>query len=364
MNEDVVWKYRRLNDIASLVTGRTPAKDCPWYYASEGVPWAKIENLGQGPVRRTSKYLSQEGAAKVIVAPKGSTLVSVVGTVGKIGFADCDLATNQQIVSVVYKQTEQILPKYGYFYLLYSRKRIKKMAYFTIEKLVSSGTLGQLVIPLPSLETQEKLVHDFEAAEQYLELKREMATLINEYEKNHQGYWTTFKDPMVFKETLENLQQAAQEMVQKAEALRDSLFHAAFHECERRKNAYYLADRDYLQDRSELKELSAVANRFFHEMSDFQQRMYLEFYRQKAPVAIHCTLKKVKKDKAAFENYHIQDAVNTVEVFRELGLLQMQETRILSYPVDEDGKKEPVHDENGEPVGIELWDCLFTKEDN
>lgn len=57
------------------------------------------------------------------------------------------------------------------------------------------------------------------------------------------------------------------------------------------------------------------------KMSDFQQALYLQFMKEKEPAAIHDVLGKMKRGKPGFANYHIQDALASVELFRQLGLM-------------------------------------------
>ncbi|MFR0790591.1 MAG: restriction endonuclease subunit S [Lachnospiraceae bacterium] len=91
----------KLESLARLISGRTPEREQKEYYAETGTPWVKIENLDQGYIRETAEYLSEQGKEKVNLVPENSVLFSIVGTVGKVGIAGRELATNQQIVSLI-----------------------------------------------------------------------------------------------------------------------------------------------------------------------------------------------------------------------------------------------------------------------
>ena len=103
----------KLESLARLISGRTPEREQKEYYAETGTPWVKIENLDQGYIRETAEYLSEQGKEKVNLVPENSVLFSIVGTVGKVGIAGRELATNQQIVSLIFDET-RVLPLYGY----------------------------------------------------------------------------------------------------------------------------------------------------------------------------------------------------------------------------------------------------------
>ena len=45
---DKRWNSYSLEEVARLVSGRTPEREQKEYYASQGTPWVKIENLNQG----------------------------------------------------------------------------------------------------------------------------------------------------------------------------------------------------------------------------------------------------------------------------------------------------------------------------
>ena len=70
---------------------------------------SRLKNLDQGYIRETAEYLSEQGKEKVNLVPENSMLFSIVGTVGKVGIAGRELATNQQIVSLIFDET-RVLP--------------------------------------------------------------------------------------------------------------------------------------------------------------------------------------------------------------------------------------------------------------
>ena len=148
----------KLESLARLISGRTPEREQKEYYAETGTPWVKIENLDQGYIRETAEYLSEQGKEKVNLVPENSVLFSIVGTVGKVGIAGRELATNQQIVSLIFDET-RVLPLYGYYALRYHAEEIRKLSNQTTMALISRKTLGQYRIYVPdSLEKQQEIV--------------------------------------------------------------------------------------------------------------------------------------------------------------------------------------------------------------
>lgn len=182
MDKEKKWNICRLDQVARLVSGRTPDRENQEYYASSGTPWVKIENLGKGSVREAAEYLSEEGRKKVNLVPRGSVLISTVGTVGKVGIAGCELATNQQIVSLIF-QEEQVWPLYGYYCLRYFAPDIRRLADKTTMAIISRKTLGQYRIPVPEdLEEQKRIADELGRYEDFVREKERMREEFIRYE--------------------------------------------------------------------------------------------------------------------------------------------------------------------------------------
>lgn len=179
---DKRWNTYSLEEVARLVSGRTPDRERKEYYAKEGTPWVKIENLNQGFITRTAEYLSEEGREKVNLVPENSVLFSIVGTVGKVGIAGKELATNQQIVSLIFDETK-ILPMFGYYCLRYHAREIRKLSNQTTMALISRKTLGQYRITVPeSLEEQQQILEQLQKFENYSKKKEKIREKISQYE--------------------------------------------------------------------------------------------------------------------------------------------------------------------------------------
>lgn len=173
----------KLESLARLISGRTPEREQKEYYAETGTPWVKIENLDQGYIRETAEYLSEQGKEKVNLVPENSVLFSIVGTVGKVGIAGRELATNQQIVSLIFDET-RVLPLYGYYALRYHAEEIRKLSNQTTMALISRKTLGQYRIYVPdSLEKQQEIVDNLQRFEEIKLKKEEMRSRMERYEQ-------------------------------------------------------------------------------------------------------------------------------------------------------------------------------------
>ncbi len=194
------WNIYKLESVAALVSGRTPEREQKEYYAAEGTPWVKIENLDQGFVTEATEYLSEKGKEKVNLVPENSVLFSIVGTVGKVGIAGCELATNQQIVSLIFEE-EKVLPMYGYYYLRYYADEIRKLSNQTTMALINRKTLGQYRIRVPQqLQEQQEIVEKLGKFEAYARQKEHLRQEMERYAGLL--FWKMFSQEIRFHEKL------------------------------------------------------------------------------------------------------------------------------------------------------------------
>jgi len=92
-----------LGDYGKVVTGNTPPTKDIENYENGTYLWASPADLGTiKSITETKTMLSAQGFSKTRTLPKGSVLVTCIGsTIGKTGMATKEMSTNQQINSIV-----------------------------------------------------------------------------------------------------------------------------------------------------------------------------------------------------------------------------------------------------------------------
>ena len=118
------WENCLISDFGVVITGNTPpTKDIDNYKAGIKL-WASPIDLGKSKwIYDTQTKLSVTGFDKTRKLPEGAILVTCIGsTIGKMGMATCEMATNQQLNSIitnsdndkdfVYYAIESNFPKY------------------------------------------------------------------------------------------------------------------------------------------------------------------------------------------------------------------------------------------------------------
>lgn len=98
-------KYISISELANkVVTGKTPSKKKKEYYENGNVPFIKIPDMhGRVFVTHSTECLSTIGAnsQKSKFIPKGSIVVSCIGTPGLVAITSKICQTNQQINSII-----------------------------------------------------------------------------------------------------------------------------------------------------------------------------------------------------------------------------------------------------------------------
>lgn len=154
------WEWRRLGDIATIVTGGTPRKSQPLYYGGE-FPFYKPADIQDNKYLNTPKeFLSNKGKEKAKFVPKGSIAVNCIGNIGKSAILPYDGATNQQINSICY----YIYPEYLYWFCqsMMFILQLKKVSSMTTIPIVNKSKVEQCIIPLPPLAEQHRIVAKLE----------------------------------------------------------------------------------------------------------------------------------------------------------------------------------------------------------
>ena len=167
------WNIFSLNDLATIITGNTPPKNHSEYYETEDILWAKPSDLSEwNPWLWETEEKLSENARKVIrILPVNSVLVSCIGTIGKIGIAPVELATNQQINSVIFND-KIINFKYGYYAFKYYKERLANLASNAVVPIINKTQFSTFKIPVPpTLEEQQEIVDVLDAASEIIQLR-------------------------------------------------------------------------------------------------------------------------------------------------------------------------------------------------
>ncbi|WP_415714462.1 restriction endonuclease subunit S [Roseibium sp.] len=165
------WPNARLSEVAKIVTGKTPSTKEDANFGGD-IPFVTPAELdGKFDILQTPRTLTQRGADLVSVVPKNSVLVCCIGSLGKVGYAGVDLATNQQINTLLFNP-KIVLPRYGYYAARRLKKDLERIAPATTVKIVSKSLFSRLEIPIPPLEEQKRIASILDQTAELVHLRQ------------------------------------------------------------------------------------------------------------------------------------------------------------------------------------------------
>ncbi|MCP6762547.1 MAG: restriction endonuclease subunit S [Fischerella sp. CENA71] len=155
------WEWVRIRDIGKVVGGGTPNTTQSDYYTDNGIPWITPSDLYKLPgkfISRGKKDITLLGLQKSSsqLMPKDTVLFSSRAPIGYVAIAKNDLCTNQGFKSCVPFYPE--MSEYIYYFLKFAAKKIDYQASGTTFKEISGKEFSLIMIPLPPLEEQKRIV--------------------------------------------------------------------------------------------------------------------------------------------------------------------------------------------------------------
>lgn len=150
-DETVSWNDAELADLGDVVTGSTP-KTSDKGNLGDHLPFVKPGDfLPDGSLIYDNQGLSEQGAAASRVLAGGSALMVCIGaTIGKAGYTDRPIATNQQINAVVPK--DGISGEYLYYQMLTPEFQadVMRQAGQATLPIINKGKWSKLKVRMPS----------------------------------------------------------------------------------------------------------------------------------------------------------------------------------------------------------------------
>lgn len=155
------WEWVRIGDIGRVVGGGTPNTTQSDYYTDNGIPWitpSDLYKLSGKFISRGKKDITLLGLQKSSsqLMPKNTVLFSSRAPIGYVAIAKNDLCTNQGFKSCVPFYPE--MSEYIYYFLKFAAKKIDYQASGTTFKEISGKEFSLIMIPLPPLEEQKRIV--------------------------------------------------------------------------------------------------------------------------------------------------------------------------------------------------------------
>ena len=169
------WEIKKMPDVVKWGSGGTPKATVKEYYEGGMIPWLIIGDLNDGLVTKSATKITELGlensSAKLI--PKGTLLVAMYGSIGKLGITGMECCTNQAIAYA--KELHGVTTEFMYYQMALLKSDLISKGKGGTQKNISQTVLNSLEVIVPPLEEQKRIVARIE--ELFSELDAAVATL-------------------------------------------------------------------------------------------------------------------------------------------------------------------------------------------
>ena len=147
------WKVGQFMSFFELLSGGTPRTSESRFWNGQ-IPWASIADLKSNGtwLNQTQKCITEQGldnsSAKLL--PKGATIITVRGTVGRVAIAGKEMTTNQSCFAL--RALPEISEFWVYLQLLFFVGVLKSNAHGSVFDTITKKTFKQLLISSPPIE--------------------------------------------------------------------------------------------------------------------------------------------------------------------------------------------------------------------
>ena len=159
------WAWTRLGNIAKMTIGKTPARGDQRYWSNGEYSWVSISDMKDlGVISATKERISAIAAKELMgnISPKGSLLMSFKLTVGRTSLLDMDAYHNEAIVTVL-PLIDECNTFRNYLFRTLPLLSIAGDSKDAIKgKTLNSQSLSRLLIPLPPMSEQERIVQELQ----------------------------------------------------------------------------------------------------------------------------------------------------------------------------------------------------------
>ena len=148
------WKVKKLKHVSNIETGTTPSTSNESFYDNIGTLWIKPDNLSEfKPITSTNQRLTKYGVQNSRPLPPNSVLVCGIGSIGKFGFSENTVCTNQQINGVSFDKRE-VVDRYGLYLISSLKSEFQRVSEKVVVSILNKTRQENVEIPVPSPQEQ------------------------------------------------------------------------------------------------------------------------------------------------------------------------------------------------------------------
>ena len=178
-SEKYVTVYLGDKDLFQVESGGTPSSTVEDYWKGE-INWVTLEDLPPKnyitEIKSTKRTISIKGLenSNAKILPVNTILVSTRATIGRVGIAKCNLATNQGFKNIIVMNKGRVFYKYVAYMMTSLKDKMTSLSSGGTFKEISKSNFLNLGFPLPPIETQEQIVAELECYQKIIDGARQI----------------------------------------------------------------------------------------------------------------------------------------------------------------------------------------------
>ena len=166
-------KQYKLGDICEIVSGSTPKTNIAEYWDGDN-NWITPAELKDDSyiITESVRKITDLGVTKTRLTafPKGTVILSSRAPIGKVAIAGCEMYCNQGFKNLIC--SEVINNKFLYWFLKAKNNLLNSLGRGATFKEISKKIVSEIVINVPSLEIQIKVVDELEKVAELIEKRK------------------------------------------------------------------------------------------------------------------------------------------------------------------------------------------------
>ena len=190
------WEYKKLGEVGTVITGNTPSTKDKEYYSSNDFMFVKPGDIPEGRVSNifeTETYISEKAFSSVCrQLPKDAVLTTCIGNIGKVGILTKGATCNQQINAII--PSKLIVPKYLAYSILSIKELLNSKKNGPVVPIINKTQFSSFYIPVPPIETQERIVNELDEINEMIEGRKEQIKLLDQLAQSL--FYEMFGDPI------------------------------------------------------------------------------------------------------------------------------------------------------------------------
>jgi type I restriction enzyme S subunit len=162
MDDKSEVKWMTIGEIASYRRGSFPQPygDSRWYGGINAIPFVQVADVAESGMRlneTTKQQISELAMPKSIFVPKGTVIVSLQGSIGRVAITQYDSYVDRTLA--IFEQYKIDIDKRYFAYQIERKFSMEKeLARGSTIKTITKEEFTKFKIPVPPIEEQERIV--------------------------------------------------------------------------------------------------------------------------------------------------------------------------------------------------------------